>query len=168
MKELIVEGEDPALAIDPRADPMALLAGMVGGHQMLAPVLDPLDRAPEAHRGEDDQHIFGIELTANAEAAADMAFAEMHRGGVAPEHAGEHVPGCVRHLGGAIQLDYVGCEIITGEGPASFERNPGVTPDRQVEFDDRMRSGKRGFEIAVALADYIGFDAGHAIIGGQC
>src|SRR6516165_8785939 len=107
MKKLVVEGEDPALTIDRRADPMALLAGVVGGHQVLAPVLDPLDRAPEAQCSEGDQYILGIELAADAEAAADMAFAQMHRDGTAPEHAGEHVPGCMRHLGGAMQLDYV-------------------------------------------------------------
>ncbi len=39
---------------------------------MLAPVLDPFDRAPHEARGEGDEEILGIEFAAHAEAAADV------------------------------------------------------------------------------------------------
>jgi hypothetical protein len=53
---------------------MVLLAGMVGGHQMLAPVLDPLDRPPQSERGDTNEKVFGVELAADAEPAAGIAF----------------------------------------------------------------------------------------------
>ena len=62
------------------------LAGMVGGEQMLAAVLDPFDRAAGEPRRERDQEILGVELAARAEAAADIvlhhadgAFREAHQ-----------------------------------------------------------------------------------------
>jgi hypothetical protein len=38
---------------------MALLARVVGGHQMLAPVLDPFDRPSQSQGGEADKKILG-------------------------------------------------------------------------------------------------------------
>ena len=73
VEEFVLEAEDAPIARrPPTRSAMALLARMIGGHQMLAPVLDPFDRPPEPQRGEADQHILGIKLAANAEAAADM------------------------------------------------------------------------------------------------
>ena len=91
----------------PRRGLVALLARMVGGHQMLAPVLDPFHRAPEAQRRDADQHVLGIELAAHAEAAADMAFVEMHRRRRAAEHARDRIAVAVRHLGRAMQFEHV-------------------------------------------------------------
>ena len=138
VKEFVVDRQDMARAIDGGADMVALLARMVGGHQVLAPVLDPFDRAPEAKRCERDQHVLGIELAANAEAAADMPFVEMHRGWAAPEDAGEQVAGDVRYLGGAVELDHVRRRIIAGERPAGLQRGAGMASDRQIELDDQL------------------------------
>ena len=69
--------EDAPVAIDRGADAMLLLARMIGGDQVLAAILDPFHRPPQAQRGDADQHVLGIELAADAEAAADMA---LHKG----------------------------------------------------------------------------------------
>ena len=45
VEELVVDREDAAVGVDRGADAVALLARMVGGDQMLAPVLDPFHRA---------------------------------------------------------------------------------------------------------------------------
>ena len=65
------------LRVDRGADAVDLVARMVGGDEMLAPVLDPLDRPAEAERGERHEHVLRVELAADAEAAADMALVEM-------------------------------------------------------------------------------------------
>jgi hypothetical protein len=49
-------------------------AGMVGGHQKLAAVFDPIDRTAGQPRRERDQEILGIEFAALAEPAADIVF----------------------------------------------------------------------------------------------
>ena len=76
-EEFVVDREDEAARIDRGADVVDLVARVVRGDEMLAPVLDPLDRPAEAKRAERDQHVLGIDLAADAEAAADMALVEM-------------------------------------------------------------------------------------------
>jgi len=72
---------DPGVAAQRHDAPIALaedldlavhLARVVGGEQVLAPVLGPLHRLAEPPRGERDQEIFRIELAAHAEATADV------------------------------------------------------------------------------------------------
>jgi hypothetical protein len=77
--ELVVDCEQPSVAVDARLDPVGLLARVVGADQVLAPVLDPFDRAPEPQRRDADQHVLRIELAADAEAAADMRLVHAHR-----------------------------------------------------------------------------------------
>ena len=44
----VVDGEDDAVLVDRGADPVQLLARVIGGDQMLAPVLDPFHRPVES------------------------------------------------------------------------------------------------------------------------
>ena len=78
VKEFVVDAEDTAVGVYRRPDTMELLARMIGGDEMLAPILDPFHRPAEAERRGADQDILGIELATDAKAAADMAFVEMH------------------------------------------------------------------------------------------
>ena len=78
VKEFVVDAEDAAVRIDRGARVVALLARMIGGDQVLAPVLDPFHRPAEPQRRDADQHVLGIELAADAEAAADMALEQVH------------------------------------------------------------------------------------------
>ena len=75
----IVDGEDSPFVVDRRTQSVKLLARMIGGDQMLAPVLDPFHRPPEAHGRDADQHVFRVELAADAEAAAHVRFVHMDR-----------------------------------------------------------------------------------------
>ena len=68
----VVDGEDFALVGAGGPDVMVLVARMIGGDQMLAAVLDPFHRPLEAHRRDADQDVLGIDLAADAEAAADV------------------------------------------------------------------------------------------------
>ena len=133
---------------------MALLARVVGRHQVLAPVLDPFDRPAEAHRGEADQHILGVELAADAEAAADIALLQHAPRRAAAEHAGERVAVAVRHLGGAVQLQHVARGVVARQRAARLQRHAAVAADRQVELDDRVRRGERGVDVAVFGAQH--------------
>src|SRR5258708_19733276 len=45
---------------------------MTGAHQVLAPVLDPLDRALHPARQERNQQVFRVDVPLEAEAAADI------------------------------------------------------------------------------------------------
>ena len=147
--ELVLQRQDAALGIDRDAGMVMLLARVIGRHQMLAPVLDPFDRPAEPHRREADEKILRVELAADAEAAAGIAFLEHHGGRAAAEHAGERVAVAVRHLRGAVQFEHVARRIVARQGAARFERHAAMPADRQVERDDRVRRGEGGIDIAV-------------------
>src|SRR5438034_1052785 len=78
------------------------------------------------------QHVLGIKLAANAEAAADMALDQMHARAGAAKHAGDVVPIPVRHLGGAVKLKHVTSGVVAGDRAARLERNTGMPPDGEV------------------------------------
>ena len=143
--------EDAAVGVDRGADLVPLLARVIGGDQMLAPVLDPFHRPAEPQRGEADQHVLGIELAANAEAAADMALEQMHAGGIAAQHAGDVVAIPVRHLGGAVKLQHVAGGVVARDRTARFQRHAGMAPDHEIELDHGMRLAERRGDIAVGL-----------------
>ena len=134
-----------------------LLARMIGGDQMLAAVLDPFHRAIEPQRAETDEHVLGIKLAAHAEAAAGVAFMQMHGGGRQPEHARQAVAVPMRHFGGAEELEHVARRVVAGDGAARLQRHAAVAADLELERDDLMRRGKSRRDVAVALAHDRGF-----------
>ena len=142
------------LGIDRDAGMMVLLARMVRRHQMLAPVLDPFDRAAQPQRGETHQEILGVKLAADAEAAAGVALLQHHRGGSAAEHPGQRVAVAMRHLGRAIQLQHVARGVEAGQRAARLQRRAAVPADRQVERDDGMSRGESGIDLAIAGAHH--------------
>ena len=74
MKDGFVDGQYVPVAIHCRSDPVVLFPRLIGGHQMLAPILDPLDRPAKLEGGEAHQKVFRVQLAAHAEAPTDMIF----------------------------------------------------------------------------------------------
>ncbi len=110
----VARAGDLELAID--------LARVVGRHQVLAAVLDPLHRPAEQPRGERDEEILRIELAAHAEAAADVGL--QHVDGVLAdaEHLGQHAAVEEQHLGGAEHRQARFRGVPFGDDAARFQR----------------------------------------------
>ncbi len=53
--------QNPARAVHRDLNVVNLLPLLVGGHEVLAPVLDPLDRPAQPHRGQRHQDLLGVE-----------------------------------------------------------------------------------------------------------
>src|SRR5918999_4276912 len=138
---------------------MALLAALVGAHQVLPSVLDPFHRPAEPQRRHQNQNILGIYFPANAETAPDVAFMHMQRRWAALQHPAQSFLVPVRYLGGAVKLQYVARRIVAAERSTRFHRNTGMPPCGEVQFDDGMRVLERGFDIAVAVVEDSGFGA---------
>ena len=100
--------QDEAAVVDRGADAVDLVARMVGGDEMLAAVLDPLDRPAEPKRAERHKHVLGIDLAADAEAAADMALVEVQLFERQVEQRGEALPVDVRDLRRAVDFEDAG------------------------------------------------------------
>src|SRR5262249_19379102 len=126
VKEFAVDAEQPPGLIDASADTIMLFAGMIGGDEMFAPILDPLHRAAEPKRGDTGDAVFGIKFAAPPEAAAGMAFMKMDRGGGAAEHARERIAIPMGHFGGAVKFEHVAGGIVARDGAARFQRHAGV------------------------------------------
>ena len=105
--EYVFQGQDLAVGVDRCASVVGLLARVVGGHQMLVPVLDPFDRPPQSHCGDADEKIFGVELAAYSKPTPGIAFLQHHRRRAAAEHARQCVAVAVRHLGRAVQFQHI-------------------------------------------------------------
>jgi hypothetical protein len=122
--ELVVETEDEAALVNRAAHAMDLAARLVGRHEMLVAVLDPLDRPAEAQGGGAGQDVLGIKLAADAKPAADMAFVQMDAAGRQPEHGFEGRAIVVRHLGRAVHSQ----DAVAVSGTAIAPRVSSGTP----------------------------------------
>ena len=101
-------------------DVVHLAARVVRRDEMLRAILDPLHRAAETERGERDEHVLGIELAADAEAAADVDLHEPHVVEGEPEQLCEHPAVEVLHLRRAVDRHASAHRL--GEEPAGLER----------------------------------------------
>ena len=134
---------------------------------MLAPVLDPFHRTAEPHGGDAHEHVLGIELAADAEAAAHMRLVHRDARRTALEHARQQVAIAVRHLGGAMQLEHVARGVVAADGAARLQRHARVAADRQLELDHDLGVAQHAVDIAVALLehDHFGVAAGRELGG---
>ena len=158
-EELVLHAEDLSVLVDRGADAVPLLARVVGGDQMLAPVLDPFYRPAEFERRGTNKNILGIDLAAHAEAAADMALVKLHRVARAAEHAGKRVAVAVRHLGGAMELQHIARGVMAGDGAARLERHARMAADRELELDHAHTPRESRRDIAVGFLLDGGLDA---------
>ena len=93
MEEVIVDGKQAAFRIDRGANSVPLLARMICGDHVFAPVLQPFYRASKPHRRHQDEDVFRIDLAADTETTADMPFVKMDPGRAATEHARQRFRG---------------------------------------------------------------------------
>src|SRR5262249_8507965 len=148
-KKSIVERQDAAVTVDGGADMVALLARMIGGDQMLAAILNPLDGPVQPQRRKAYQHVFRIKLAPDPKPAAHVALMKVHRGRGAAQHAGDVIAVPVRHLGGAIHFEDIAGSIVTRDGASGLNRRPGMTADIEAKLDDGVRVAKRALDVAV-------------------
>ena len=78
---------------------MELLARVSGAAEMLAPGLNPFDRAADPERCQSNDELFGIDVLFDAEAAADVRRNHPHRCFRQLQHVAKRAAQCVRPLG---------------------------------------------------------------------
>ena len=76
--EVDIGGEDVAFVVERHPRPAVDMARLARGHQVLAPVLDPLERERHLARGQQDAHVFAHRDDLLAEAAAGVAHDDAH------------------------------------------------------------------------------------------
>ncbi len=157
-----------AVGVDRGADLVQLLARVIGRDQVLAPVFDPFHRPVEFFGGDANQHILGIELAADAEAAADMRLVDMDRARRHAEHARQQFLIAMRHLGGAVQFEDAARGVVAADGAARLQRHAGMPADGKLELDDVGGVAEYRIDVAIALADHRRFAAMAGREFGRC
>src|SRR5690242_13853065 len=119
---------------------------MVAGEEMLAPRLDPLHRATELARGKWNQEIVGIELAADAERAARVAF---HHADVRFRHAEKRRqdPAAEERRFGRSPYGHV-VPLPFGEDAARLHRHGGMPMHGEALAPAVRRASERGVDVA--------------------
>ena len=134
-------------------DVVHLAARVVRRDEMLSAILDPLHRAAETERGERDEHVLGIELAADAEAAADVDLHEPHVVESEPEQLCEHPAVEVLHLRRAVDRHAAAHRL--GEEPARLERRARLPLQLEAAAHDDVRRREGRVHVAEAERDRV-------------
>ena len=140
------------------------LARVVGGHHRLAALLDPPDGAAELHRGERDQHVFRIQLAADAEASAHVHLRQAQRAHGDAEDRGQDGAVDVDALGGADQVQLAPARVGGhGDEAARLERRRRLARIGEALAHDHGGRVERPVDVADAHRDHrdvVGLGAG--------
>jgi hypothetical protein len=138
------DGEDLALA---RGRDLALhdvVAGERGAHQVLGPVLDPLDRLAGDDRADDGADVAGVDADLVAEAAADVAGEDPDLVlGDARDHGVERPVG-VRRLRRLVQGQLAVDRVVVGDRAAGLHGRWVHPRVDDLLADDDVRAGEDG------------------------
>ncbi len=121
-----VGGEDRAVVVEGHLDPRVLVAGLPGRHQVLAPVLDPLDRPWQAQGGQHHAPLLAQRHDLLAEATAGVAHDHPDAVLGQVQQARAHRPDLVRSLGGGPDRHLLGGGIPLDHDAARLHRHRGV------------------------------------------
>ena len=158
--EAVAQREDAAFVVEADLDVVDLVARMAGAHEVLAPVLDPSHRPPHRAREERNQQVFRIDVSLDAEAAADVErdaadarLGQQQRGGLAPHP--------MHDLGRRPDRHRIGALVVERHDAAAFHRHGGVAVMVEAPLEPVRRARQRGVDIALAdveFADQVGLD----------
>jgi hypothetical protein len=90
--------EQASAVVESDLDVPVLIALLNRRHEMLAPVLDPFDRALQQQAGRRDRHLFGVENKFCAKSPADVGRNDADAVLVQPEQLHDEIAGFVGEL----------------------------------------------------------------------
>ena len=126
-----IDGEQAAVAVRGQGQVPMLFAGVVGGQEVLAAVLDPAHRPAEPARQVGNEEVLGIELAAGAEAAAHVALDEADLVLADVQQVGQHAPVEVRNLGHTPHRHSLATGVPLGKETPGLHGQRGVAAHRE-------------------------------------
>ena len=143
-----VNRDDGAVAREPDARVVSLLAIVAHAREALAAALDPLDRPSEPVRRGRDQDLLGIDRSLRPEATADIGNDDAHLFDGQAERRGDHVAQGVRALGRRRDDQRAGASVAICEHAARLDRHGAEPGMAETLADDEVRAGHRPLGIA--------------------
>ena len=101
---------------------MDLLPGVVGGGEVLGPILDPFDWAAGEDRGVGNEKVLGKEVAADAEAPAGIGGAHVNAGWRSSQQAGQDLAVVVRDQCRTPDRELVPARVEVADQSSRFER----------------------------------------------
>jgi hypothetical protein len=170
-------GEQRAVLVRGERDRRHLAARLLVGTEVLAPVLDPLDRAPEADRRSDRRRLLRARVHLQAEAATDVGHDHPDLVLVEPEHAGEERPRVVGALRGDVDREVLAVALPLGDDATRLHRHRRVpvlaeglrehdrcAGDDLVDVRTRHGRGDRVQHVGLAAGVHEGRALGHRLL----
>ena len=148
MDERPAQAEDRTVRIERHLHVPGLVALLRGGDEVLAPVLDPLQRLAEMQRRRGDGYFFGIGHQFRAEAAAQIGHRHLHLAGLTPEHLAELLLQCLGRLGRTPYREYAIEVGRHGKDAAPLHRHRRTAMNLEAAADPVGGLGKRVIHIA--------------------
>ncbi len=123
---------------------------------MLAPVLDPFDRAPEQPGRRHHRDVLGIDAELRPEAAADVRGGDAQPVVIEPDERGQRVEQIVRLLGRGPDRDGVVGAMEFGDDAAALDRMAGAAmlPQRLAHHVLCARERRRDVAVAHLVGSY--------------
>ncbi len=141
-----VPGGDRAVLLDAHSRVGDLVAALVGDRHVLAPRLDPLDRALELARAPGREDLLAVDLQLRAEAAPDLGRDHAHALLAHPEQDREEQAHEVRYLGRAPERQRAG--PIVGQHSARLDWRARRAVVDEPPLDDHVCLGEACLEVA--------------------
>ena len=141
------DGLDDLVVVDRESDLAVFVARVRRRDEVLAPVLDPLDRSTEESRREHDRALLAEHEHLLAEATADIARVDANVALGDPEVAGEEVPCLVHTLARRRDVDLVAARDPRSDDPAGLHGDAHVAVLLDLGLDDVRARGEHGVEV---------------------
>ena len=158
--------EDAAVAVDAELHVPDLVALLRRGREVLAPVLDPLDRRAELQRRRRHRDVLGIEHELGSEPAADVGRDDAGVGLAAPEEPHQRAVRHVRHLRPQPHRQQVLERVVARHHAAPLDRHAEALVDRELARDRVRRARQRRRRVAVAGLE-LGDDVVRRVLVGE-
>ena len=150
MQQAPADAEDFCLGIERDLQRPVLVALLRRIGEMLAPILDPLDRAAGEARSRDDRDVFRIDAELRAKTAADVGRRDTQPDVIEADAGVERVEQVVRLLGRGPGSDGIVGAVVLGEDAAAFDRVAGAAMLPELGAHDTLRGREGSCDVAVA------------------
>ena len=128
---------------------VTVIAGVGGGQQVLASVLDPLDRRARHGQGHQAQRdVLGVQHGLDAETSAHVGRDDPDAAFGQAEQVSQHVPDDVRDLGTRPEGEAAPFGLPERDAGPAFQRVARVPVGDQVTLQHQVRPGERGRDVA--------------------
>src|SRR6185312_6263677 len=131
-----VQAEQVTVVADRGADVEALLAGLPGHGEVLAAVLDPLDRAAEGARCGGDRELLAGSTDLQSERASDVTGQHTHLPRFHAEAGGDPHPGDVHALRRRVHGQHARAGVVAGYAATALHGDVLVAVHVDVELGD--------------------------------